>query len=76
MNRKPQILGSGAQPVTQIRQTPLNSWVKAWCTLRRVGAATALAALCVSASGCGQKGALYLPAPAATASSPSSTPSP
>jgi predicted small lipoprotein YifL len=66
MNRNHQILGS----VTLSGRTPLQSLLK---TSVKVAS---LAWLALTVSGCGQKGPLYLPAPAASAvSTPSNTPS-
>jgi predicted small lipoprotein YifL len=66
MNRNLQILGSVAPSV----QTALSSLLK---TSVKV---TGLACLAWSLGGCGQKGPLYLPAPAASAAStPSHAPS-
>jgi predicted small lipoprotein YifL len=59
MNRNPQILGSAA-PSARTALSPL---------LKTAAKATGMACLAWTLGGCGQKGPLYLPAPAASAAS-------
>lgn len=63
MNRKTQILGTDAPNEAAPMQSPLKWWGKL--------AAVALIGLGAGLTGCGQKGALYLPSAASAASQPS-----
>jgi predicted small lipoprotein YifL len=70
MINNPQILGSSGQPLLPVRQSAPKMSGK---RLARACLGALMAAWLMGLSACGQKGPLYLPAPASSPTSPALT---